>query len=201
MKNTFLVPEQRTPHFYLPSHKLSWKQDLSSLKQEFSKEDLAEFLTFYSLAEESPKKAQKKVEKFREKYPNSPAVLNLLTFLYLSRRKIFKANRLIRENYANNPHDLFARINYADLCLRKKKSEAIGEVFNHTYSLTELYPERKTFHVSEFRGFMVVMGFYHLAIGKKEAAECYHYLAAKVDPDHPGPKVLAKKLFFKLKKG
>ncbi len=200
MKNTFLVPEQRTPHFYLPPHKVSWKQDLTPLKQEFSKEDLGQFLTFYSLAETSPKKGQKEVENFREKYPNSPAVLNLLTFLYMSRRKIFKANHLIRENYAKNPTNLFARINYADLCLRKKKPEEIGEIFDHTYSLTELYPEKKTFHISEFRGFMVVMGFYHLAIGKREAAECYHYLAAKVDPDHPGPKILGKKLFLKRKK-
>ena len=44
--------------------------------------------------------------------------------------------------------------------------------------------------MSEFRGFMLLMGHYHLAIKEREIAECYHYLAHKVDPRHPGTKRL-----------
>ncbi len=195
MKNTFFIPEQRTPHFYLPSHTITWEQDLSHLKQVFSAEDLETFLSLYSLAQENTRKAQKKVEKFRESHRDHPEVLNLLTYLYLAKRRIWKANRLIEENYAKNPDYLFAKINYGDLCLRRKKVQKIPEIFNKKSSLQELYPNKKIFHISEFRGFMVLMGFYHLALGKREAAECYHYLAERVDPKHPSTKILEKKLY------
>ncbi|QVL56936.1 MAG: hypothetical protein KFB93_05995 [Simkaniaceae bacterium] len=196
MKNTLFIPEQRTPHLKLPPHTITWKQDLSHLKKTFSEKDLDVFLKLYAMANENPRRAKKKVETFYEAHPDQPEVLNLLTYLYLARRRIRKANRLIEENYIKNPDYLFAKINYADLCLRRKKTQIIPEIFNKKFNLTELYPNKKMFHISEFRGFMTLMGFYHLSLGKREAAEGYHYLAARVDPNHPTTKVLEKKLYF-----
>lgn len=180
----------------MPAHTITWDQDLSHLKKSFSEDDLGTYLLLYSLAEENPRKAIKGVEKFSESHPDHPEVLNLLTYLYLIRRKIWKTGRLIEENYAKNPDYLFAKINYADLCLRRKNFQKIPEIFNNNLNLQDLYPNKKLFHVSEFRGFMVLMGFYHHAIGKRATAECYHYLAVRVDPKHPGTKTLAKKLYY-----
>ncbi|MCP5504556.1 MAG: hypothetical protein H7A41_05315 [Chlamydiales bacterium] len=196
MKNTLFIPEQKTPYFTLPSHTITWKQDLSHLKKSFSEEDLATFLDLYAKASENPRKVKKEVEIFKEKHPDHPEVLNLLTYLYLSCRKVRKADRLIEENYAKNPDYLFAKINFADLCLRQKKPQIIPDIFNKKFNLRELYPDKKMFHISEFRGFMVLMGFYHLSMGNKEAAEGYHYLAERVDPNHPGTKILEKKLYY-----
>ncbi|NGX51598.1 MAG: hypothetical protein K1060chlam2_01470 [Chlamydiae bacterium] len=195
MKNTLFVPPQRTPHFSFPAHRITWNQELSHLKEGLSQDELERFLELYSRVQENPWESRKEIEEFREKHPDHPGVLNLLTFIYLSRRKVKRANKLIKENYERNPNYIFARINYADLCLRRYQQKKIAEIFDNKFSLSELYPDKKVFHVSEFRGFMVLMGFYHLAIGKREAAEGYHYLAARIDPNHPNTKILEKKLY------
>ncbi|MCB1109975.1 MAG: hypothetical protein KDK64_03270 [Chlamydiia bacterium] len=196
MKNTLLIPEQRTPHFYLPPHTVTWKQDLSHLKQTFTAVELETFLSLYSLAQTDLKKGKKEVETFLEQHPDHPEILNLLTFIMISQRKIRQSDHLIEENFKKNPHYLFARINYGDLCLRRKTPQKVPELFNHQGSLQEFLPHRKTFHVSEFRGFMVLMGLYSLSVGKREVAECYHYLAHRVDPCHSGTKILEKKLYY-----
>ncbi|MDJ0651709.1 MAG: hypothetical protein QNJ27_01670 [Simkaniaceae bacterium] len=200
MKSTLFIPEQKTPNFFLPSHTVTWKQDLSQLKKSLSNKDLQDFLTLYALALENPRKAKKGVEAFREKHPNHPEVLNLLTYIYLSSRKVRKADHLIEENYAKNPNDLFAKINFADLCLRRKQAQKIPDIFHNKMHLRELYPKKKIFHISEFRGFMVVMGFYQISLGNREIAKRYHDLAHLVDPNHPGTKILEKKLYFKTRR-
>lgn len=197
MKNIMLIPEQKTPHFYLPPHTITWGQDLTRLKKNFSSKDLEHFLELYTQAQKNPKKIRKEVEDFLENHPSHPEVLNLLTYIYLSLRKVRKGNQLIAENYEKNRDYLFARINYADLCLRKKRIEMIPKIFEKKWSLHELYPEKEIFHFSEFRGFMIIMGFYHLAIHEREKAECYHYLAFKVDPHHSSTILLGKKLYKK----
>jgi len=196
MKNTLFIPPQHTSHLNLPSHTITWEQDITHLKNSLSPKDLESFLTLYERAKKNPKKARKEGEYFLKTHPSHPEVLNLLTYIYLATRKLKKANRLIIENYEHNPHYIFARINYADLCLREQKYKKIPVIFNKKFNLRELYPEKKIFHLSEFRGFMVLMGFYYLALGQKGIAEEYHYLAERVDPNNPSTKVLEKKLYY-----
>ena len=62
MKNRLFIPEQRTPYFYLPSHTITWEQDLSHLKKSFSSLDLTYFLELYARTQENPKKSKKEVE-------------------------------------------------------------------------------------------------------------------------------------------
>lgn len=194
--NTLIIPEQKTPHFTFPTHSVTWKQDLTHLKQSLKKEDLEVFLDLFDWAAERPKKAKAKIEALRLKYPIHPEILNFCSFIYLRLRKVKKADQFVVENYQNNPDYLFARINYADLCLRRKAYEEIPSIFKGKFNLKDQYPEKKTFHVSAFRGFMVVMGLYHLAIGEREKAICYHYLAHRVDPKHPNTKILEKKIYY-----
>ena len=149
------------------------------------------------LSRNKSKKARKEVEIFQNDYPDTPEVLNLLTYLNVCRKRIRQAERLVDENFQKNPDYLFARINYADLCLRRKKLQKIPKLFNFKFNLRDFCPNKKMFHISEFRGFMVMMGHYHLLIQKREAAECYHYLAHRVDPSHPNTKTLQKKLYYK----
>ncbi|MCB1107845.1 MAG: hypothetical protein KDK76_07100 [Chlamydiia bacterium] len=196
MKNTVFIPEQRTPHFYLPSHLITCKQDLSHLKERFSKEDLKTFLSLYSKAQSNPKKTLKEVKNFQTLHPDHPEVLNLLTYLLVSRKKIRQGNHLIERNFQKNPDYLLARINYADLCLRRKKAQKIPELFNNKLNLKEFCPQRKSFHISEFRGFTTMMGHYYLQSGEGEAAECCLYLAHKIAPHHPSTKLLEKKLYY-----
>lgn len=159
------------------------------------KEDLKNYLNLYEMAKSKPKKALKDLLQLKEKYPDFPEIDNLLSYVYIRLRKIRRAEELTKNAYKKFPDYLFARINYADQCLRKGKIDEIEEIFDHKFHLKELYPKRKVFHYSEFRGFMVVMGFYHLALGDRSAAEQYYLNAVKADPLHPSLNALEKKLF------
>lgn len=159
------------------------------------KEDLKNYLNLYEMAKSKPKKALKDLLQLKEKYPDFPEIDNLLSYVYIRLRKIRRAEELTKNAYKKFPDYLFARINYADQCLRKGKIDEIEEIFDHKFHLKELYPKRKVFHYSEFRGFMVVMGFYHLALGNRSAAEQYYLNAVKADPLHPSLNALEKKLF------
>lgn len=133
--------------------------------------------------------------KLHTEHPNSPLISNFLTYAYLKLKKKKEAEILIEQTYHAHPDHLIARINYADQALRLKKLEQIPLIFNHCFDLHTLYPQKESYHYAEFRGFHVVMGFYHLAIGDQKAAEECYELAFQVDPLHPSVSALEKKLF------
>ena len=135
------------------------------------------------------------LEALHRKYPRITEVANLLTFTYLLRRKIKKAEKLIELNYQNNPTDLFARINYADQCLRKKKAEKLPLIFNPHFDLKELYPNKEIFHSSEISGFTNLMSFYYLETGDLQKAKDYYTISVKVDPYAKSLNYLEKRLF------
>lgn len=204
-KTTVYIPPQSTPYFELSAHYVTWKRDQTPLKKSFLPSDLEAYLVLYELAQKAPKKARKDLEALKAMYPSSPELLNLLSYLYMRLKKIKLADKITKENFERNPDYLIARINYADLCLRMKKVDEIPKLFNSTFDLAKLYPHQKNFYISEFRGFMVLMGHYHCHLKDKEAAICYHYMASVVDPHHPNTRTLEKKLypsskFKKLKK-
>jgi tetratricopeptide (TPR) repeat protein len=148
----------------------------------------------YVKIQEAPQKHLEALIQFCERHPKIPEADNLLTFAYLRLKKRKEAEKLIEKTYLKHPDYLIARINYADQVLRLKKKELIPTIFQGCFELNFLYPERETFHYSEFRGFMTVMGFYHLEIGEKERAEEYYQLAFQVDPLHPSVAALEKRL-------
>lgn len=197
MTKTLNIPEQKTPHFKMKRIAVTVNRDLKSLQKTLSKSHFERFLALHKLAEEKPKKALKEVESLLTERPHHPEILNLQTYLLLTRRKMRRADKLIIENYEQNPDYLLGKINYADYCIRKKRLEEIPEIFNQKFDLRLIDPSRTIFHLSEYRGFMVTMGFYHLALKKKEAAEGFFYLAHTVDSSHPSVQLLKKKLYKK----
>jgi tetratricopeptide (TPR) repeat protein len=175
--------------------KISFKSDQTRLKEKLSQTELAHFLELYAQAEENPKTTLPKVLAFSESHPDLPILSNLLTYLYIRLRKVRKAHRLIEETYEKHPDYLIAKINYADLLLRRRQFKKIPALFGGIFDLNALYPEKKEFHYSEFRGYVVAMGFYHVAIGARDLAlECYR-LAVLADPHHSSILALEKKVF------
>lgn len=174
---------------------ISFASDCSQLKNKLSKQELTHFLDLYEQAQDTPKAILPKLLELAAAHPDLPVVSNLLTYVYIRLRKVRKAHRLIEESYHNHPDYLIAKINYADLLLRRKKYTQVPPLFEGTFDLSQLYPGRTSFHYSEFRGFMVAMGFYHYAIGAKEhALECYR-LAVLADPHHSSVIALERKVF------
>ncbi|WP_420420614.1 tetratricopeptide repeat protein [Simkania sp.] len=197
MTKTLSIPEQKTPHFTMKKISVTVNRDLKLLKETLSKSDIERFLTLHQLAQDSPKKALKEVESLLAAYPHHPEILNLLTYLWIAKRKMRRAHKLIEENYTQNPDYLLGKINYADYCIRKGKLDEVPKIFGQKFDLRHIDPSRTMFHLSEYRGFMVMMGFYHLAQKKREAAEEFFYLAHTVDSSHPSAQLLKKKLYKK----
>lgn len=174
-------------------YKVSFDAMPMRLKEELGESALERYLELLQKVQIAPKKVYKEVLAFSEKHMDVAEVINLLTFAHIQNHKIVEAEKLIEATYKAHPEYLFARINYADQCVRKKKWDKIGEVFP-TFDLEELYPGKRDYHASEFRGFLVMMAHYHRA--KKEQPSAMHYLEAakEVEPNHPSVVYLERKL-------
>lgn len=177
-------------------YKISYEAMPEALKLKLSDEELSTYLTLLQKVQKAPRTVYKEVKAFGEKYAAIPEVSNLLTFAHIQNRRIHLAEQLIEKTFQDHPDYLFARINYADQCVRKKKLKKVEELF-HTLDLQELCPEKETFHTSEFRGFLIMLAYYFLAKKEKEKAVHYYKGAKEVEPHHPSVVYLERKLFQK----
>ena len=183
-------------HLVIDQIEVSFRPVHDSLSQRLSRENVVVYSQLLEEVQVSPKTAFKKVLDFKQAHPNVPEVDNLLTYLYLQKRQNPKAERLIEESFQKYPDYFFAKLNFADQCLRKKQFAKIETIFPGL-DLKKLYPNRKSYHVSEFRGFMTLMSHYHLAIGRRPEAEYFYKKAYLADPAHVSVMLLEKKLFKK----
>jgi predicted Zn-dependent protease len=156
------LDEQTLKHLTFPKLTIQYSQNTENLKTHLSQDALNEYLYIFELAKTKPKQAQKSALDFLDQHPHLPEIYNLLSYIYLKLRKISKAEKLIQKNYQKNPHNFFAKINYADQCLRKKKLKKIPAIFENKLSLQALYPNRNSYHFSELLGYLSLMGFYYL---------------------------------------
>jgi len=97
-----------------------------------------------------PSHVQKEIDK----------LYNFLSGAYALVSDTTKADALTQELYEKYPDYLFAKIQYAELCLRNKDLQKIPVIFNNKFDLQLLYPERKVFHISEMLSFIGFMGEY-----------------------------------------
>ena len=180
---------------------ISYEQTGSSLYEQLSSKDKDAFPSLLEEVQIRPKSAYEQVLKWKDKYPRVPEFDNLLTYVYLQNKQTDKAEKLIEESFHKYPNYFFAKINYADQVLRQKNVDTFKEIFP-SFALKELFPKRKTFHVSEFRGFMVTISHYYLLKEERDKAKEYYQKAFQADPAHPSVIFLEKKLFpvFFLKK-
>ncbi|VFN06966.1 MAG: hypothetical protein BECKG1743D_GA0114223_111112 [Candidatus Kentron sp. G] len=133
-----------------------------------------------------PRKAIPGLLEWIEKYPDVPILYNYLTAAYSRSGQRRKTKDVIEKNYQRNPDYLFARLNYANLCIKKGDYGEIAEIFEYKFDLKLLYPQRKRFHVTEVVGFMSATGVYFFHGGKRELAEkCYEVLE-RIERNYPG---------------
>ena len=150
------------------------------------------------LCEESrrnPRRAIPELVDLIKKYPKIPRLYNYLSIAYSHAGQRKKAEEAIRENFRRNPDYLFARLNYAELCLRQGDYGQIAEIFEHKFDLKLLYPNRKRFHITEVAGFMALIGLYFFETGELEGAERYYGILKEIAPEYPMTEVLRKKLY------
>lgn len=145
-----------------------------------------------------PRKAIPELLEWIEKYPSIPIFYNYLSVAYSLSGPREKWEEMVQENCRRNPDYLFARLNYAEMCLANGEYEKIGEIFEHKYDLKLLYPKRKRFHISEVANFMGLIGMYFFETGEREAAEKYYDILEQIAPGYPISKRLRRKLYPNL---
>lgn len=73
---------------------------------------------------------------------------------YSKTGELEEIDALIAENYKKYPDYIFAKLNYAELCLRKQRIAEIPVIFDNKFDLKLLYPKRKKFHITEIIEFI-----------------------------------------------
>src|SRR5919199_5956369 len=149
----------------------------------------------YELAQHAPTQAIPELERLVTTYPHIPTFANHLSIAYLAAGDQEKATTCVREAYHRHPQYLFAKVNYANLCLQHGEIGKIPGIFDHACDLKQLYPHRTRFHVSEFTGFAWVMCRYFCAIGERETAALYYQMLKQVAPRHPMTKHAKRALY------
>lgn len=167
-----------------------------TLKEKLQEDELAEYLSLLEAVQCNPRNVYQRIKDFSALHPDVAEIINLLTFAHIQNRRILEAEKLIEETYLNYPDYFFARVNYADQCIRKKKLEKVTEIFP-SFDLQELYPGKKVYHTSEFRGFLLMAAYYFRACKKIDLALTYFGKAKEIEPHHPSVHYLDKKLHKK----
>jgi tetratricopeptide (TPR) repeat protein len=148
----------------------------------------------YHLINSQPAQAIPELQNWLERYPDVAKLSNFLCAAYQAIGDAANAERIARENYRRHPDYLFAKLNYADFCIRQGKLDEIPIIFNDKYDLSLLFPGREVFHITEFVGFMGVMVSYFLAKGDVDRAEVYHKMLREVAPDDPTTQSLERRM-------
>jgi hypothetical protein len=133
-----------------------------------------------------------------DKYPGVPVLSNLLYAAYSMADEKEKAEQIAYESFINYPDYIFAKINYAQICLLKGDLDKIPQIFQNKFDLKSLYPKRSKFHISEFVSLSGVISIYFYESGQvKTAREIYKSLK-EVAPDHEMTKEIRKRIYPSL---
>jgi hypothetical protein len=150
-----------------------------------AKEVQDEIQELYDKTQRTPKRSIGRLEELIAKYPNVPILYNYISVAYSNLNDKKTARYYIRQNYRHNPDYLFAKLNYAGMCIDDGNFEMVPEILDNKFDIKLLYPERDVFHISEVIGFNGIAGLYCAHAGMKEQAEIYCETIDKLDPGHP----------------
>lgn len=142
-----------------------------------------------------PREAIPELLELIEKYPDVPILDNFLSIAYSRSGQREESEAMVRENYRRNPDYLFARLNYAQICLAGGDYNEVAEILEHKFDLKLLYPNRKRFHISEVVNFMGLVGIYFFEIGERDVAQKYYEVLHQIGGGYPITRQLRKRLF------
>jgi hypothetical protein len=125
-----------------------------------------------------------KLEKLIEQYPDIPPLYNYLSAALELLGEDEKVDVLLEEQYRKNPQYVFARLNYGYNLFSQGRTDEIPELLAHKFTLQELFPERKEFHVSEVCAFAAFMGLYQYILGHRKASDAWLELASMIDSEN-----------------
>ena len=140
------------------------------------------------------------VEELRAWIEREPLpMFNWLSAAYSALREEEAVEEIVRENYRRNPQYLFARINYAELCLSTGDLPGAREALGESLDIRPFLGGRKHVHVSEAAGYFYAVAFYHLEAGDREAAEEVYEMLQDMAPDEVATEDLRRRLRPRLR--
>jgi tetratricopeptide (TPR) repeat protein len=111
-----------------------------------------------------------------------PMFYNWLSGAYRALGDFASVEEVVHENYRRNPKYLFARANYAELCLADGDLAGAREALGDSFDIGLWLGGRKRVHVSEVTAYFYAVGLYHIEAGDRDAAEKVYQMLAEVAP-------------------
>jgi hypothetical protein len=126
-----------------------------------------------------------------ERWPGNRQLYNALQNIYILSGEEKKLEELLARTAKLFPGYLFGLVNYAGHNLRNGKETQVPVIMKRAYTITDLYPGRSVFHVSEIFSFNQIWFEYFAAT--KQMLKGRHYrmqLQENVPPEYSGMKKL-----------
>ena len=163
-----------------------------------SKETREAFPRLHALVYEDPRAAVAELRAWIEREP-LPMFFNWLSVAYSALGDTEGLRDTVRENYRRNPQYLFARVNYAELCLRDGDLAGAREALGPGLDIRPFLGGRRRVHVSEVAGYFFAVAVYHLHAGDRDAAEKLYEMLAEVAPGEQSTEELRRMLHPRLR--
>ncbi len=138
----------------------------------------------HEYTQSDPKRAINEIAKIYLRQKELPVLNNYLCLSYEAIGDLESVEAITTRNYKSFPRYLFAKTNYASICLRKGELDKIKEIFEYKSDLQSLYPKRKIFHFTEFLAYMNIWAVYYYKIGEKNAAKACYESMKVIGPEH-----------------
>ena len=94
-----------------------------------------EFEKLHGLVTTNPRQAIDELPQWIKRYPDIPLLYNYLSAAYSQAGAHREAEQAILENLQRNPDYLFARLNYAELCLGRGDYQAVAQTLDNKFGL------------------------------------------------------------------
>jgi len=177
---------------------LSYRITDEPLKKSAIPEEIeSEMENIFEQSKKSPGKIIERLKELIRKYPHVPQLYNYISVAYSNLGDNEKLKYYVEKNYQNNPGYLFAKLNYAEICMMEGDFDKVPEILENKFDIKALYPERELFHISEVAGFMGVAGLYFAHIGNTQQAELFCKGLEQLSPRHGHIKKIKRYLFMK----
>lgn len=90
------------------------------------------------------------IKQLVEKHPDNPTFWSHLAGTYQAVKNMDMVKKVSEEMFDRFPNYLFARVNMTLILLGEDQVEKAEEAFGKAHTLNQFYPDRSTFHISEF---------------------------------------------------
>lgn len=164
----------------LKNYKITW----DPIDDEKIPEALSEEIEELYLELPNPSKfTLKRLQGLIKKYPEVAMLRNFLSKVYSNLGESEKAQKTIELTVEKFPDYLFGRTNKAHLLILEERYVEVEGLLGEHFDLVRLYPDRDTFHVTEFLAMQYVAASYYINTNDFEQAKTRIELMKEVDPD------------------